>query len=225
MALYETGATRGEHKTSQRDAGIRHRKWSQISHGVRDIDSMTSNDSGTKRVNIEKYFGYKNTVPDHITIFKKDEALKAVLEDEGDSSVVTDIYALLTHPPKTVYAQQKAYQALLRRAAVRILALEDIKEAAVKEIKRHENNVGERSRKRWTPEDDELLIETAAQENATIFGMAKAFGRTPAAIQSRITHLVGIKRMSAEIAGRFVGTLNGEFVEGDIDGTVSKGGR
>lgn len=222
MALYTTGATRGEHKTSQRDAGIRYRKWSQISHGIRDAESMQSKNAGTEAVNIEKFFGYKNTVPEHITLRKKDEYARAVLMDGGDSSVVTDIYALIVHPPKSAFAKINAYQELLRRAALRILALEDLKEAMMLEIERHESNVGEQSRKRWTPEDDELLIEVAAQDGATIFGMAKEFGRTPGAIQSRISHLVGVKRMSAEVAGRFIGTLNGQFVEGDIDGVVSK---
>ena len=222
MALYATGATRGEHKTSQRDAGIRHRKLSQVSHGIRDIDFMTSESSGTSTVNIEKFFGYTSTVPDYITLRKRDEFAKAVLKDGGDSTVVTDIYTLIVHPPKSAFAKISAYQELLRRAALRILALEDLKEAAILEIERHESNVGERSRKRWTPEDDDMLIEAASQDGATIFGMAKEFGRTPGAIQSRISHLVGIKRMSKEVAGRFIGTLNGEFVEGDIDGVVSK---
>lgn len=223
MALFETGNTKKECKTAQRDAGIRHRKWSQVNHGVRDIQSMGFEGTSTEVANIEKFFGYKDTIPDYITLFNRDEMYEALVTNGGDSSVVTDIYAIITHPPKSAHAKIIAYQELLRRAAVRILALEDLKDTMLLEIERHESNVGERSRKRWTPEDDELLIETASQDDATIFGMAKQFGRTPGAIQSRISYLVGIKRVSEEIAGRFIGTLNGEFVEGDIDGIVSKG--
>lgn len=222
MALFETRAAKRAHRTDQRDAGIQYRMWSQINNGIRDIETVAANRNGTDRVSIEKFFGYTNTVPDYITLGKRDEVVKAILLDGGDASVVTDIYALIVHPPKSAYAKITACQELLRRAALRILALEDLKEKALLEIERHESNVGERSRKRWTSEDDDLLIETAAQDGATIFGMAKEFGRTPSAIASRISHLVGIKRMSAEVAGRFIGTLNGEFVEGDIDGVVSK---
>ena len=222
MALFETRAAKRSHRTDQRDAGIQYRMWSQINNGIRDIDSVASNSGSTDKVNIEKFFGYTSTVPDYITLRKRDEFAKAILVDGGDSSVVTDIYTLIVHPPKNAFAKISACQELLCRAALRILALEDFKKAATLEIERHESNVGERSRKRWTPEDDDLLIETAAQDDATIFGMAKEFGRTPGAIQSRISHLVGIKRMSVEVAGRFIGTLNGEFVDGDIDGVVSK---
>ena len=52
--------------------------------------------------------------------------------------------------------------------------------------------------------------------------VASLFGRTPSAIASRVSYLVGIERVSQEIAGRFVGTLNGQHIHGMIDGELQK---
>lgn len=85
-----------------------------------------------------------------------------------------------------------------------------------------DDQVGERSRKRWTEEEDNLLIEMAVADGTTTVELARVFGRTPGAIQSRITYLVGIERLSSKVAGRFIGTIDGEQAEVEIDGIVSK---
>lgn len=90
-----------------------------------------------------------------------------------------------------------------------------------------ENCGGEKRKKnkRWTPEEDEMLIEYLCLENEppSQVELALAFGRTPAAIKTRVSHLVGIGRISQKVAGRFIGTINGEEIEGRIEGTVMKG--
>ena len=88
-----------------------------------------------------------------------------------------------------------------------------------------ENCGGEKRKKnkRWTPEEDEMLIEyLCLGETPSQVELALAFGRTPSAIKTRVSQLVGIGRLSQQIAGKFIGTIDGEQVEGKIVGTVMK---
>lgn len=83
--------------------------------------------------------------------------------------------------------------------------------------------LGENARKRWTPEDDELLIERVTMdETPNISQIAAEFGRTPSAIMSRVTLLVGRNRVSQEVVGRFVGFMDGDYVEAELDGELFK---
>lgn len=217
MALFETRASRRAHKTDQRDAGINHRKWSQVQHGIRAVTTM---DSHSNASDARSFFGIRNSIPEYITLYNKDELYESVLATEPHALIVEIIDALTTS--RSAHAQITLMRDLLYRAGTQILLLDGIIDNALLENHRVTENIGERGRKRWTSQDDELLIEMASHDDTTIVDLSQQFGRTPGAIQSRISKLVGIKKMSAEIAGRFIGTLNGEFVEGDIDGTVSK---
>lgn len=84
-----------------------------------------------------------------------------------------------------------------------------------------DTGMAKRNRKRWTNEEDEQLIEMAA-DGASMSLMGLVLDRTPTAVQTRISYLVGIERLSVDVAGKFIGWLDGELVEGNIDGTVSK---
>ena len=77
------------------------------------------------------------------------------------------------------------------------------------------------ARKRWTKEEDELLVELAAGGDDLV-AISLQMGRSAGAIQTRLTHLVGIGRVSQAVAGKFVGTLNGEYVQGYIKGDITK---
>ena len=77
--------------------------------------------------------------------------------------------------------------------------------------------------KRWTAEEDELLIELVAREKREPLSIALSLGRTPAAINARVSKLVGINRIDYKVAGHFLGTINGDAVTGKIDGIITKG--
>lgn len=100
----------------------------------------------------------------------------------------------------------------------------DITKQAIKEADRLQNCV-DRNHKRWSQEEDEKLIESVTSDNFNPDGgfidMARMFGRTPGAIQSRITYLVGIKRISQNVAGKFQGKVNGIDTEGYIEGVLA----
>lgn len=80
----------------------------------------------------------------------------------------------------------------------------------------------EKSNKRWTPDEDNKLIEIICGERENIHTISAMFGRSPSAIKSRITYLVGVKRLSQSVVGKFIGTINDEEVEGEIKGIVKK---
>jgi hypothetical protein len=78
------------------------------------------------------------------------------------------------------------------------------------------------SRKRWTPDEDDALVDQATREDATMIRLALLFNRTPGAIQSRLTYLVGINRMSSHVVGHLTGYLDGEPVAGFVVGEVTR---
>lgn len=98
----------------------------------------------------------------------------------------------------------------------------DLVDESGKQIKRYEKAAAARKNARWTDEEDTALIEMIVQEDVGIHELSTAFGRSPASISTRLSKLVGIGRISQEIVGKFVGTLNGEEVSGSIDGTLIK---
>ena len=83
----------------------------------------------------------------------------------------------------------------------------------------------ERARKRWTEEEDTALIEFASREDApNLMDLSLTFQRSPAAVSSRLTHLVGIRRITEALMGRITGYLNGLPVDGAFHGVVHRGG-
>lgn len=99
-----------------------------------------------------------------------------------------------------------------------------ITEQVIKENERLQNCV-DRNHKRWTSDEDEMLIESVTRDDfnpdAGFIDIARIFGRTPSAIKSRITYLVGVKKISQNVAGKFIGRINGIETEGYIDGVLS----
>lgn len=83
----------------------------------------------------------------------------------------------------------------------------------------------ERARKRWTEEEDDALIEFASREEApNLMDLSLTFQRSPAAVSSRLTHLVGIRRITEALMGRITGYLDGVPVDGAFHGAIHRGG-
>lgn len=100
--------------------------------------------------------------------------------------------------------------------------LQEVNTAAMKETDRAVNATTQKKNKRWTPEEDDALVNLAAEPENTTMRIAVTMGRTPGAVQTRISQLVGIGRISQAVAGRFIGTIDGEYAECTIDGEVMK---
>ena len=129
---------------------------------------------------------------------------------------------LVARPPKSAHRQLQLYRRYARDAIEYQMYYQELIGALSDEIDRLLNGVNDRNGKRWTDDEDTLLVEFASRDDMTVTQIALNIGRTPSAVQTRLSYLVGVQKVSAKVAGRFVGWLNGEQVEGDIDGEVIK---
>lgn len=68
-----------------------------------------------------------------------------------------------------------------------------------------------------------MLIEEVCGDTS-IHELSLMFGRTPSSIKTRVSTLVGLERISQEVAGRFIGKINGDDANADIEGIVLKKG-
>ena len=120
------------------------------------------------------------------------------------------------------------YQQLIRYRKITPILLKMLEsdledwEMEHRQVERFSEVTFDNSNKRWNKEEDEMLINAVCDDNTSLYEISTRFGRSPAAIQTRISYLVGIKKISTEIAGKFTGTLNGENVFGEIKGTLKK---
>ena len=73
--------------------------------------------------------------------------------------------------------------------------------------------------KPWSAEEDNELIECICNDMPEVFLAAK-FKRSPNAIKTRVSTLVGKKRISQKVAGKFIGKVNGKQTVADLLGTV-----
>lgn len=76
------------------------------------------------------------------------------------------------------------------------------------------------SGRRWTDEQDEALVELACEPDAAMIKIALTLNRTPGAVASRLTYLVGVSKVSRHVVGRITGYLDGEPVSGTFDGEL-----
>lgn len=172
-------------------------------------------------INKMAYFHVQNPIPEHINLFDG-RVFEELYEQVSPTETLDLSIKALETRPKNMFAYLLELQGLVRKLCQQVLVQQELINKAISELNRMDDQVGERSRKRWTEQEDNLLIEQAAKDNATTVELARIFGRTPGAIQSRISYLVGIERLSSKVAGRFIGTIDGEQAEVEIDGIVSK---
>lgn len=175
----------------------------------------------SRSIDNKAYFHVQSAMPKHINLFCAKDFEELYAKIQPTEIIGLAIKALETRP-KNSFAYILELQDLVRKLSQQVLVQQEVLEKALSELHRMDDQVGERSRKRWTEQEDNLLIEEAAKDNTTTVELARIFGRTPGAIQSRITYLVGIERLSSKVAGRFIGTIDGEQAEVEIDGIVSK---
>lgn len=133
-----------------------------------------------------------------------------------------EINELLDNPKMSPYIQLQKWRKLGKQMYEMIKIRDDLVNASYDQLKRISDSTATNANKRWTKEDDEMLIDLVCGEKYSLIEIASIFGRSTTAISTRISYLVGINRISKEIAGKFEGLLNGEKVQGDIKGTITK---
>jgi hypothetical protein len=191
-----------------------------IGHGK---EHFTVPGVGIKRTGKKKT---KNTLRyiDGTSTFSKDKMIENWKTIEEGRAALAALARLVSNPPKNVHKQIQLYRSLSKAVINYQFMYQDFVEAVLEQQDRLVDGMNDRARKRWTDEEDEVLIELASQDDESATTIALALGRTPSAVQTRLSYLVGINKTTATVAGRFVGWLNGKHVEGDIDGIVSKDG-
>lgn len=136
--------------------------------------------------------------------------------------LLAKIDELSNDPKGNAFQQLKEWRKIGKKVAGILYAAGEISEATQTQIDRLSEKTGERSNRRWSEKEDEALIDMICQENTSILEISLIFGRSPAAIKSRVSQLVGVKRLSQEVVGKFIGTLNGANIEGSIKGQLFK---
>lgn len=141
---------------------------------------------------------------------------------EGAGEAIKKLNMLCHQPKGTAFSQLQQFRKLTPIIINYILFLQKLNDGYSETYDRMVEKMKANNRKKWTSEEDELLVEIVARGEQSISEVALIFGRTPGAISTRVSYLVGIKKVSEEIAGRFTGYLDGRHVEGIINGTVRK---
>lgn len=163
-----------------------------------------------------------------VGIIHRDDFIEYVEDKFGDINglrkALLTIRKITTEPRGNIAKQLKELKQAAKVVADGYLYEQELLNSVIKENERLTQCV-DRGRKRWSKEEDEYLIEMVTRDSFNpengFIELAGMFGRTPGAIQSRITYLVGIKRISQNVAGRFEGKINGEEMSGYIDGVLS----
>ena len=158
---------------------------------------------------------YKDKVPDDIamtmgTDFSRDELVNAaqrlaLVSSQRPKSIVEEVRIYRKYVPIMIKAYCIQSEGM-KKAAMQIWRLTDVDY--------------DRGKKRWSKEEDEMLINLVCEGNENIHQISTILGRSPGAIQSHISFLVGRKRLTQEVAGKFIGTINGETTQAEICGTV-----
>lgn len=132
------------------------------------------------------------------------------------------IHRLLSNPKERPFIQLQKWRSLGKQMIAICAEKEREAKDAMKMLDRFTRNIPDRNNKKWSDGEDELLIDMICEEEHSLLELSTIFGRTPTALKSRVSYLVGINKVSSEIAGKFIGTINGEEVCGDIKGTLNR---
>ena len=178
--------------------------------------------TGIKRTGKNKLVDSSLRAVDGTTVFSKENLIKNWETIDKGRKAMAALSQVISQPPKSAFKEIQ----LLRKYAKEVLQYQfiyqDFVEACSEEQSRLIDGMSDRARKRWAEDEDNILVDMASRDEENITSIAMMLGRTPGAIQTRLSYLVGIEKVSTKVAGRFVGWMDGEHVEVDIDGTVTR---
>ena len=161
--------------------------------------------------------GYKEKIPDDVALtfapdFSRDELVNAARQ----------LAKVSTERPKSIIVELNVYRKYVPIMIKAYCIQSEGMKKAVKQIDRCTDIDYDRGNKRWTNEEDETLINLVCEGKENIHRISTILGRSPGAIQTHISYLVGRKRLTQEIAGRFIGTIDVKSAEAEICGTLIK---
>lgn len=153
-------------------------------------------------------------------LWRRDEVLShkaSVIE------AVDRLSELVREPKGNAFQQLRAFR---KHTAVLLRHLDSVSDvlSSVKEMQREaQGDTPANNNKRWSDDEDMALVDLAASDGNSITSIALILGRSPGAVQNRLTYLVGIEHRIQRISGRFQGLIDGVMSEANIDGEIRKG--
>ena len=144
---------------------------------------------------------------------------------EEDSIPKDEIHAAIIklqdviHQRPTLSKELQIYRKYVPTIIKLIYLKESIIDGYMKTFERYIVESEARKNKRWTDGEDEFLVDMVCNDTP-ILEISLALGRTPASIKTRLTRLVGVKRISKNVAGKFIGKIDGILTECNIEGTI-----
>ena len=142
------------------------------------------------------------------------------LPDKLETQKAIDACNRLSQERSNVSKELMTYRKYVPVLLKYILQEEDCIKMLNRHIERMMNDSEEKKYQRWTPEEEETLIDMICSGKYSMIELSTTLGRTVPAIKTKVSNLVGIKRLSQEVAGKFIGKIDGASVEGNISGTV-----
>ena len=146
---------------------------------------------------------------------------KATMSKYEITNILTQVVNLRENSKLNPYQKLKKWGDVGADIIKYMVLILDLIDCQNRVVKRFMTDSAEKKYKRWTDEEDNLLIDMVCADMSSM-DISITLGRSPSAIKTRVSKLVGINRLSQQIAGRFIGELNGAKIEGNIKGTLSK---
>lgn len=132
-----------------------------------------------------------------------------------------DTLSMLVRKPKgNAFYQLRAFRKNVAILLDHLDSITDMRKATEEINKEMAGEAAKNQGKRWTDDEDEALVELAANDDMTLTSIALNFGRSPSAVQSRLTYLVGIERKVQKIAGKFHGLIDGNWSDAELEGEL-----
>lgn len=157
-------------------------------------------------------------LPDGVAMYRADR----LATKEQINRSMSALGQVMHEPPKNPFDALKVYRENVPILINWAFANQQLYRDVMRINDQLTGKAGLRNRKRWTEEEDDLLVERAASESSSLMQLATEMGRSPQAITSRLTYLVGINRVRQEIAGRITGYIDGQPVDGSFHGTLTR---
>ena len=141
--------------------------------------------------------------------------------NEKVQNAIDAVYKVITERP-SLLEEIKIYRKYVPVLLEEIWSMSECIQTFGTRLERYNTDSEDKKYKKWTKEEDEFLIEMICDSRCSMLELSTTMGRTVPAIKTRVSKLVGLKRISQEVAGKFIGTINGNHAECVLDGTLYK---
>lgn len=138
-----------------------------------------------------------------------------------DNNVVRHLRILCTSPKGSAFHQLQQFRKLVPELIKAYYEQNELALSSVKQLDRVLMKSEQNKGRRWTEEEENWLIDLVVSDTP-ILEISTIMGRSATSITSKVSKLVGLQRISQNVAGKFFGTINGEEISGIIKGTVQK---